>query len=215
MLLLFVLKVGRSYQPVIVDRNDPESRKTAKESIIQRAHDNTFPPVLIFPEGTCTNGRGLISFKYGAFYPGSPIQACCVSFPYCSWFGGFDPSYTAAGPGMGEILLRLMAQVFSVCSPLCYLVPRVIVLLCSPLFLFFVCHEIVFDEPTAPCFAIRCASHQPFNRMKVQFLPLIIPTVAEASSPRHYSTRVRDAMAKKLGVAMTQHAYEDSRLMTK
>lgn len=66
-----------------------------------------------FVKGTCTNGLGLISFKLGAFYPLQPIQAACVSYPHTSWLGGFDPSYTAAAPGLPEIMVRLMAQPFN------------------------------------------------------------------------------------------------------
>mmetsp|Transcript_13579 Transcript_13579/g.20531 ORF Transcript_13579/g.20531 Transcript_13579/m.20531 type:complete len:335 (+) Transcript_13579:470-1474(+) len=40
-----------------------------------------FPHLLIFPEGTTTNGEALITFKGGAFYPGYPIQPVTVSYP--------------------------------------------------------------------------------------------------------------------------------------
>lgn len=46
------------------------------------------PPVLIFPEGTCTTGRALLRFKTGAFVLGSPVLP--VAFQYestqnCGW----------------------------------------------------------------------------------------------------------------------------------
>lgn len=33
-----------------------------------------FPAVAMFPEGTCTNGKYLLSFKKGAFESFSPIK---------------------------------------------------------------------------------------------------------------------------------------------
>ena len=56
---------------------------------------------------------------------------------------------------------------------------------------------------------------QPINRMKVKYLPLAVPTAAEKDSPALFCARVRGAMATALGIPATQHAYEDSRLMTK
>ncbi|KAK9143582.1 hypothetical protein Syun_012982 [Stephania yunnanensis] len=40
----------------------------------RKAACDRFPRVLLFPEGTTTNGRVLISFQLGAFIPGYPIQ---------------------------------------------------------------------------------------------------------------------------------------------
>ena len=49
-----------------------------------------FPSVLLFPEGTTTNGRTLISFKLGAFAPGFPIQPVVIRYPFVhfdvSWY---------------------------------------------------------------------------------------------------------------------------------
>ena len=36
--------------------------------------------MLIFPEGTCTNQKAIITFKNGAFYPGLPIQPVVVRY---------------------------------------------------------------------------------------------------------------------------------------
>jgi hypothetical protein len=33
---------------------------------------------------------------------GQPVQPCCVSYPFFGP-GGFDPSYTAAGPGVHSL----------------------------------------------------------------------------------------------------------------
>lgn len=38
------------------------------------------PPVLIFPEGTCTTGRQLLRFKSGAFVPGRPVLPVTLNY---------------------------------------------------------------------------------------------------------------------------------------
>uniref|UniRef100_A0A3P9BGZ2 Lysophosphatidylcholine acyltransferase 2 n=1 Tax=Maylandia zebra TaxID=106582 RepID=A0A3P9BGZ2_9CICH len=46
-----------------------------------------------------------------------------------------------------------------------------------------------------------------------QFLPPHIPTEEEKKSPALFASRVRETMAKALGVPVTDHTYEDCRLM--
>jgi hypothetical protein len=88
-------------QGILVDRKDPDSRKKAVEAINEHANKSEstnlllffslflffffwvpkiggrisagegWPQLLVFPEGTCTNQKALISFKAGAFNPGS------------------------------------------------------------------------------------------------------------------------------------------------
>lgn len=59
----------------------------------RRAASTEFPSVLLFPEGTTTNGRNLISFKLGAFAPGFPIQPVVIRYPFVhfdiSWYVSF------------------------------------------------------------------------------------------------------------------------------
>ncbi|CAN8076444.1 unnamed protein product [Agarophyton chilense] len=47
------------------------------------------PPVAIFPEGTTTNGRYLLSFKTGAFLAGLPVAPILIQYKY-KWF---SPTY--------------------------------------------------------------------------------------------------------------------------
>lgn len=69
----------------------------------RKASCNKFPRVLLFPEGTTTNGRFLISFQRGAFVPGFPIQPVVIRYPYVH----FDQSW-------GNIsLFKLMFQMFT------------------------------------------------------------------------------------------------------
>merc|ERR1712023_318097 len=54
-------------QTIFVDRRSSDSKKAALDALKQRAADSSWPPVLVFPEGTCTNASCLVTFKQGAF----------------------------------------------------------------------------------------------------------------------------------------------------
>ncbi|XP_012709886.2 lysophospholipid acyltransferase LPCAT4 [Fundulus heteroclitus] len=69
-------------QAVLVSRKDPESRKKAVTELIERLTSNGYwPQMLMFPEGTTTNGRTLIKFKPGAFLAGVPVQPVLLRYP--------------------------------------------------------------------------------------------------------------------------------------
>ncbi|XP_056298348.1 lysophospholipid acyltransferase LPCAT4 isoform X2 [Pseudoliparis swirei] len=69
-------------QSVMVSRTDPESRKKAVAQVTERlTSDGYWPQMLMFPEGTTTNGRALIKFKPGAFLAGLPIQPVLLRYP--------------------------------------------------------------------------------------------------------------------------------------
>lgn len=52
-------------QTVTVDRKSPTSRKDVIEALKNRCVEKGWPQLLVFPEGTCTNNRALITFKPG------------------------------------------------------------------------------------------------------------------------------------------------------
>ncbi|XP_077445602.1 lysophospholipid acyltransferase LPCAT4 [Stigmatopora argus] len=69
-------------QSVLVSRNDPDSRKKAVAQLTQRLTSNgSWPQMLMFPEGTTTNGSVLIKFKPGAFLCGVPVQPVLLRYP--------------------------------------------------------------------------------------------------------------------------------------
>ncbi|KAG7314100.1 hypothetical protein KOW79_022596 [Hemibagrus wyckioides] len=69
-------------QAVLVSRKDPESRKKCVTQIKERLTSNGYwPQMLMFPEGTTTNGRVLIKFKPGAFLAGVPVQPVLLHYP--------------------------------------------------------------------------------------------------------------------------------------
>uniref|UniRef100_A0A3Q1FHJ0 Phospholipid/glycerol acyltransferase domain-containing protein n=1 Tax=Acanthochromis polyacanthus TaxID=80966 RepID=A0A3Q1FHJ0_9TELE len=69
-------------QSVLVSRKDPESRKKAVAQLNERLTSRGYwPQMLMFPEGTTTNGRALIKFKPGAFLAGVPVQPVLLRYP--------------------------------------------------------------------------------------------------------------------------------------
>jgi len=72
-------------QSILIDRASSESRKEGFQTIVKRANsayqDSRFKPVILFPEGTTTNGTALVQFKVGAFAAGVPVQPVCLRYP--------------------------------------------------------------------------------------------------------------------------------------
>ncbi|KAJ0111334.1 hypothetical protein Patl1_00326 [Pistacia atlantica] len=99
----FVGTIIRAMQVIYVNRFSQSSRKNAVNEIKRKASCDRFPRVLLFPEGTTTNGKALISFQLGAFIPGFPIQPVVVRYPHIH----FDQSW-------GDIsLAKLMFRMFT------------------------------------------------------------------------------------------------------
>lgn len=70
----------RALQCIPVDRFDPMSRQKVAAQIIAQAKDPNALQVLVFAEGTCTNGSGLLPFRLGAFAAGCPVQPVVVKY---------------------------------------------------------------------------------------------------------------------------------------
>lgn len=67
--------------PIIVNREKSESRSDTVQKIIDRvSSEQKWPPLALFPTGTCTNQKSLIRFKPGAFIPGKPVQPVCLRY---------------------------------------------------------------------------------------------------------------------------------------
>uniref|UniRef100_A0A452SCE9 Lysophosphatidylcholine acyltransferase 2 n=1 Tax=Ursus americanus TaxID=9643 RepID=A0A452SCE9_URSAM len=54
---------------------------------------------------------------------------------------------------------------------------------------------------------------QPFTKVEVEFMPVQVPNEEEKSDPVLFAGRVRNLMAEALGIPVTDHTYEDCRLM--
>jgi len=84
----FIGRISRIINCVYVDRS---SINNTTNKIIERqkqTRDN-FPPIIIFPEGTTTNGNYLITFKKGAFIAGLPVKPVVIRYPHKY----FNPAY--------------------------------------------------------------------------------------------------------------------------
>jgi lysophosphatidylcholine acyltransferase/lyso-PAF acetyltransferase len=95
----------QALQIIPVDRVNPASRHHAAGNIRRRAMDNKWPHVMLFPEGTTTNGKALISFKTGAFSPGLPVQPMVIKYPHKY----VNPCWCDQG-GPLVVLFQLMTQ---------------------------------------------------------------------------------------------------------
>ncbi|EDL83970.1 similar to hypothetical protein A330042H22 [Rattus norvegicus] len=147
-------------QPVLVRREDPNSRKTTRNEILSRVKSKMkWPQILIFPEGLCTNRSCLVTFKLGAFSPGVPVQPVLLRYPNTldtvTWtWHGFS--------GFQVCMLTLS---------------------------------------------------QPFTRMEVEFMPVYIPNEDEKKDPILFANTVRINMANALKLPVTDHSFEDCKLM--
>lgn len=73
---------SKLWQCIYVDnRAEKTSGHNVTEQISDRATRDDMPPILIFPEGTTTNGKYLMKFRTGAFVPGQPVKPCTIKFP--------------------------------------------------------------------------------------------------------------------------------------
>ncbi|XP_076954531.1 lysophospholipid acyltransferase LPEAT2-like [Bidens hawaiensis] len=100
----FVGTIIRAMQVIYVNRFSHQSRKHAVNEIKRKASSDKFPRLLLFPEGTTTNGRSLISFQHGAFIPGYPIQPIVVRYPHVH----FDQSWGHIS--LGKLMFRMFTQ---------------------------------------------------------------------------------------------------------
>ena len=99
----------RAIQQIRVDRADASSRSKTKQIILDRALHRTFGQVGVFPEGSTTNGNGVIAFKAGAFQPGLPIQPIVAKYTFDP-ISSVDPTWAGTTVGIGSVTFRLMCQ---------------------------------------------------------------------------------------------------------
>lgn len=71
-------------QSIFLNREDSKDRDKVLRLIKERADrvrdHNDIHPLLIFPEGTCSNGRTLMNFKKGAFFTGHPLKIYVLKY---------------------------------------------------------------------------------------------------------------------------------------
>lgn len=68
-------------KPIYVSRGDLTSTRKTIDIITRHARSpETYPQIMIFPEGTNSNRKALLKFKPGAFIPGVPVQPVVLQF---------------------------------------------------------------------------------------------------------------------------------------
>lgn len=107
-------KIMEDMDTVFVDRSSSSSRSATKDAISAHcaAWEPGDRPLLIFPEGTTTNGECCKEFKQGAFSAGAPVRPVVLVYT-----GRWDPASTtyratARGDGLAEISDREWAAQF-------------------------------------------------------------------------------------------------------
>jgi lysophosphatidylcholine acyltransferase/lyso-PAF acetyltransferase len=77
---------------IAVDR-DKSSGARIGPSVVDQLKERVLQPernqVVVFPEGTTSNGRYLLHFHKGAFVPGTPVKPVVMTFPHTQ----FNPSW--------------------------------------------------------------------------------------------------------------------------
>ena len=105
--------ICQALQSVTVRRKERASRGDLIRELKRRCKPNSgWPQVMVYPEGTTTNGQALITFKAGAFIPNAPVQPVAIRFPSGS---RVNPAWVSCGPGPLQLLLRLLCEPFSRC----------------------------------------------------------------------------------------------------
>ena len=82
------------FQSLFIKRDKKEDRRRVIKLIEERiemikSHD-TMPPLMIFPEGTTSNGTALLQFKKGAFMTHAPIKLVLFKLSYTNFVPYFD-----------------------------------------------------------------------------------------------------------------------------
>jgi len=74
-----------------VNRTDKASRTATMEAIVDHVKQWTpgSRPLLLFPEGTTSNGDAILQFKKGAFVPGAPVRPVVLTYT-----GSWHPANT-------------------------------------------------------------------------------------------------------------------------
>lgn len=84
----FIAACARVWGCIAVDRE-----KKVGSSVIEQLQERVACPqlnqVVVFPEGTTSNGRYLTHFHRGAFVPGAPVKPVVLRYPYTQ----FNPAW--------------------------------------------------------------------------------------------------------------------------
>ncbi len=99
-----IMDVNRA---VWVDRSGSGNEDMVRQMIDrQTGYDANRPQIMIFPEGTTTNGKYMLRFRKGAFYAGMPVQPVLQRYRWRR----FDPTWEAGLVNVFWYMWRLGTQ---------------------------------------------------------------------------------------------------------
>lgn len=99
------------WQSLYVDnRSGSQPGGNLAQKIAERGADHSLNPVLIFSEGTTSNGESIITFRSGAFISGHPVKPAAIRYPH----GNFSPSWESIS-GITH-MLRIFSQFSNSCE---------------------------------------------------------------------------------------------------
>mmetsp|Transcript_50317 Transcript_50317/g.129591 ORF Transcript_50317/g.129591 Transcript_50317/m.129591 type:complete len:329 (-) Transcript_50317:296-1282(-) len=108
--LPLVGEMASSMGTIFVDRmaaKEGKATKSTTEQLCDALHsEKRENPIVVFPEGTTTNGKYLLKFRTGAFVPGLPVQPVLINYPY-----KYNCPSVAAISHRG-IIFRLLSQAY-------------------------------------------------------------------------------------------------------
>ena len=100
--------IGAFLDLLYIDRSKEEERQQIINEIGQRILKKNEIPLIIFPEGTTSNGVALLTFKKGSFYFLNPVKIICLKYPRKS----FNPLLDHV-TGMGTNIILSFCQFYN------------------------------------------------------------------------------------------------------
>lgn len=94
------------------DRDEGSDRKAVQRLLREHVHDGTKEPMLVFPEGTCTNSEYCVMFKKGSFELGAEVHP--IAMRYRRRYG--DPFWNSQTTSFPRHLCDLMTSWAVVCD---------------------------------------------------------------------------------------------------
>eukprot|EP01071_Lankesteria_metandrocarpae_P007290 Lankesteria_metandrocarpae@DN4638_c0_g1_i1.p1 len=84
-------RAARAFGCVFVNRFNAEDRKQALNALSERQKPGASKnPLLVFPEGTTSNGANVLQFKMGAFRTLAPVTPCVLVYRTPSFHPAYD-----------------------------------------------------------------------------------------------------------------------------
>ena len=72
--------IATAMQCIFIERTKDKSSAIKAMIEIKKKLNIGFPKLLVFPEGTTTNGTGVMEFKRGGFIQLLPVQPVCMEY---------------------------------------------------------------------------------------------------------------------------------------